>query len=288
MTDFIARRKFNDLIAVVFGSVMYSLIVQLFVLPVDLLTGGTTGISIALHGVYGWDVSAVLLILNITLLVTGWIFLGRRFAMTTLLGTLLIPVSLSFFEKWLDGVVLTQDLMLNSIFAALGIGASVGIVLRAGSSTGGTDIPSMIFQKYFNFPAAIGVWVLDSLILLAQGLVYDPEHILYGLLIVVVSAAVMDRAMQLGSSRTELKIISESSEEIKQAILKEIDRGVTLLNGETGYLEKDTYIVLSVIKNRELPRTERLIHDIDPEAFIIVNRITEVKGNGFSYNKPGG
>ena len=288
MKDTNFKRKLEDLIAVIAGSILYSLVVQLFVLPVDLLTGGATGIAIALHGVYGWDVSTVLLIVNVILLLMGWIFLGRKFAMTTLLSTLLIPVSLSFFENAYRGVVLTHALMLNTIFAAIGIGASVGIVLRAGSSTGGTDIPPMILQKYFNIPAAIGVWVLDSVILLAQGIVYDPERILYGLLIVIVSSLVMDRTMQLGSSRTELKVISEKSEEIKQAILNEIDRGVTLLNGETGYLEKDTLIVLSVIKNRELPRTERLIHDIDPEAFIIVNRITEVKGNGFSYEKPGG
>jgi len=287
MTKLEKQRRVLDMLAVVCGSVLYSLVVQLFVLPVDLLTGGATGIAIALHGLYGWTVSTVLLIVNIILLVMGWVFLGRKFAMTTLLSSLLIPLSLSAFEKMYAGVVLTNDIMLNTLFAAFGIGASVGIVLRAGSSTGGTDIPPLILQKYFNIPAAIGVWVLDTLILLAQGIVYDPERILYGLLIVIISSVVMDRTMQLGSSRTELKVISKKTEEIKRAIIEDIDRGVTLLDGETGYRGDDTQIILSVIKNRELPRTERLIHEIDPEAFIIVNRITEVKGNGFTYEKPG-
>jgi uncharacterized membrane-anchored protein YitT (DUF2179 family) len=281
------RRKILDMFAVVCGSILYSLVVQLFVLPVDLLTGGATGIAIALHGIYGWAVSTVLLVANIILLLMGLIFLGRKFAMTTLLSSLLIPLSLGVFERVYAGVVLTHDIMLNTLFASFGIGASVGIVLRAGSSTGGTDIPPLILQKYFNIPAAIGVWVLDSIILLAQGIVYDPERILYGLLIVILSSIVMDRTMQLGSSRTELKIISKKTEDIKRAIIEQIDRGVTLLDGETGFKEEETQIILSVIKNRELPRTERLIHEIDPEAFIIVNRITEVKGNGFTYEKPG-
>jgi len=145
----------------------------------------------------------------------------------------------------------------------------------------------MIFQKYFNFPASIGVWILDSLILLAQGIVYDPERILYGLLIVVISSIVMDKTMVLGSSRTELKIVSEKSEEIREAIISELDRSVTLLSGKTGYLEKDTELVLSVISNRELPRVERMIRRIDPGCFLIITRISEVKGNGFSYRKPG-
>ncbi len=287
MTKLDTRRKILDIFAVVCGSILYSLVVQLFVLPVDLLTGGATGIAIALHGIYGWAVSNVLLVANIILLLMGLIFLGRKFAMTTLLSSLLIPLSLGVFERVYAGVVLTHDIMLNTLFASFGIGASVGIVLRAGSSTGGTDIPPLILQKYFNIPAAIGVWVLDSMILLAQGIVYDPERILYGLLIVILSSIVMDRTMQLGSSRTELKIISKKTEDIKRAIIEQIDRGVTLLDGETGFKEEETQIILSVIKNRELPRTERLIHEIDPEAFIIVNRITEVKGNGFTYEKLG-
>ena len=281
------KRRILSVIEIIGGSVLYSLVVQLFVLPVDLLSGGATGIAIALHGLYDWDVSVVLLVVNVFLLILGWVFLGRRFAMTTILSTFIIPVSLAFFEKVLADVVLTHDIMLNVMFASLGVGVSVGIVLRAGGSTGGSDIPPMIFQKYFNFPAAIGVWILDSLILLAQGIVYDAERILYGLLIVVISSIVMDKTMVLGSNRTELKIISEKSDEIRSAIISELDRSVTMLQGKTGYLKNDTELVLSVISNRELPRIERLIHRIDPDSFMIITRVSEVKGNGFSYRKPG-
>ena len=97
----------------------------------------------------------------------------------------------------------------------------------------------------------------------------------------------MDKTMVLGSNRTELKIISEKSDEIRKAIISELDRSVTMLQGKTGYLKNDTELVLSVISNRELPRIERLIHRIDPDSFIIITRVSEVKGNGFSYRKPG-
>ncbi len=281
----VQRSKGWVLLKIVLGNVLYALIVQLFLLPAGLITGGATGISIAVHGLTGADLSLVLLILNVAMLLVGWWQLGRQFAATTVLSTFLIPGSLWVFERTLGGVVLTQDPMLSAVFAGLGIGVSLGMVIRAGASTGGMDIPPLVLHKYTNVSVPFAIGVLDVLILLLQGFVYKPETVLYGIVLVIISSVSMDRMLLVGQSRTELKIISRRSDEIRAMILERIDRGVTLLDGQTGYTHEPTQIVLSVVSNRELPKVERLVREIDPESFLIISRISEVRGRGFSSEK---
>ena len=111
------------------------------------------------------------------------------------------------------------------------------------------------------------------------------KNILYGIVLVLIYTLVLDKMLLMGATRTEVKIVSRNSDEIRNAVLKQIDRGVTLLDGEGGYLHNKTQIVLSVISNRELPKVEKLIHAIDPESFMIVSRVSEVSGRGFSMKK---
>ena len=112
-----------------------------------------------------------------------------------------------------------------------------------------------------------------------------PEKVLYGLILVMTYTLVLDKLMLMGTTRTEVRVISERAQEIREAILAEMDRGVTTLSGETGYLKQETQMIFSVISNREVPKIEKLIHTIDPESFMVVNRVSEVSGRGFSMKK---
>ena len=127
--------------------------------------------------------------------------------------------------------------------------------------------------------------LFDIAILLVQAAFSQPEQVLYGIVLVITHTIVMDKMLMLGDSRTEVKIISTRSDEIRPAILAEIDRGVTVLHGEGGYTGEPSEVLLSVISNRELPRLEKLVHSIDPACFLIVSRVTEVSGRGFSMEK---
>ena len=175
--------------------------------------------------------------------------------------------------------------MLNTIFAGLGIGIGLGIVIRTGASTGGMDIPPLILNKYFRIPVSVSLNVFDILILLPQILYNPPERVLYGILLVMIYTTVLDKVLVMGNTKTEVKIISKQVEEVRQAILAQVDRGVTMLYGEGGYKQEQKQIVLSIVSNRELPQVERLIRQIDPEAFMIISRVTEVRGRGFSLSK---
>ena len=278
-------RILRTVLALVAGNALYSLTVVLFLIPSGLITGGATGIALAANRLIGLPVSGVLLLVNVVMLVAGWILLGRRFALSTLASTFLSPLTLAIWEELFQDYVLTDDLILCTIFAGLGIGVSLGIVIRTGGSTGGMDIPPLVLQKYFRIPVAVSMTVFDLAILLAQAVSSPKEQVLYGVVLVFVYSTVLDKVIMLGEHRTEVKIISTHTDEIRSVILSELDRGVTLLDAEGGYLRQPGQLLLTVISNRQLPRLEKLVHAIDPACFMVVSEVTEVRGRGFSLDK---
>ena len=279
------KRKIKSILSVVLGNIIYALTVKLFLLPAELVTGGTTGIALVVNHYWDIPISMFVLFFNVMMLIIGWLMIGKAFAVTTLASTFLYPIMLECFERLLGDLVLTNDLLLCTIFSGLGVGISLGVVLRAGASTGGMDIPPLVLQKTFRIPVSVSMYVFDFLILLLQAIIRPVENILYGILLVLIYTIVLDKMLLIGSTKTELKIVSAKSTEICEAIQKQIDRGVTLLHGEGGYLHEEVKLVLSVISNRELIKVEKLVHEIDPECFMVVSRVSEVRGRGFSMNK---
>ena len=285
MNRFHRRHFILNSAAIVFGNALYSLAVALFLEPAGLITGGATGIALAFGRLTGLSVSGFLLAFNIAMLVWGWVVLGRAFALNTLASSILSPAFLALWEGLLHGRVLTEDIFLCTVFAGLGIGAALGMVIRAGASTGGMDIPPLVLQKWFRLPVSLTMMVFDIAILLVQALFSQSDQVLYGIVLVILHTIVMDKMLLMGDSRTQVKIISAQSDAIREAILKQLDRGVTIFHGEGGYTRDPSEVLLSVVSNRELPKLEKLVHSIDPECFLIVSRVTEVSGRGFSLEK---
>lgn len=279
------RQILKALPIVAAGNMLYALTVKLFLLPANLVTGGTTGIALTVQHLWNMPISAFVLAFNIVMLILGWTILGRGFAINTVASSLLYPVFLDAFDKLLNGVVLTDDLLLCTVFGGLGIGLALGMVIRAGASTGGMDIPPLALKKLCRIPVSVSMYAFDSGILLMQAWFRPAENILYGIIMTLIYTVVLDKMQILGTMRTEVKIVSEKSGEICEAILHQVDRGVTLLEGEGGYLHGQTRLVLSVISNRELIKVEKLVHDIDPECFMVVSRVSEVRGRGFTIKK---
>lgn len=278
-------RILHFILTVVFGNLLYALSVKLFLLPSGLVTGGTNGIALTMNHHYGISISGFVLLFNILMLIIGWLVLGKAFAITTLGSTFLYPVFLEFFDRLLGDLVLTSDLLLCTVFFGLCVGVSLGLIIRSGSSTGGMDIPPLILQKTLRIPVSLSLYVFDFCIILLQAPFRPAENLLYGILLLLIYTVVLDKMLMIGKARTEVKIVSSKSLEISQAILTKLDRGVTLLNGEGGYLHTETQVLLSVISNQELFKLEKLVHQIDPECFMIVSRVSEVRGRGFSLNK---
>ena len=271
--------------SVVLGNLIYALTVKLFLLPGNLVTGGTTGIALTISHFWPIPISGFVLVFNIVMLVAGLLILGKAFAVTTLASSFLYPMFLELLNQILGDVVLTTDLLLCTVFTGLGVGVGLGLVIRSGSSTGGMDIPPLVLKKLTGIPVSVSMYFFDGLIILAQALFQPAENVLYGILLMIIYTFMIDKMILWGNSRTELKIVSAKHREISDAILTQIDRGVTLLDAEGGYLHQKTQMVMSIISNRELIKVEKLVREIDPECFMTVSRVTEVRGRGFSLNK---
>lgn len=275
----------KSIIPVVIGNIIYALVVKLFILPTNLMSSGTTGIALLANHFLGIPVSFFILIFNVCMLILGLIVLGKKFAMTTIVSTLMYPIALEFFNQTLGEFVITNNELLNTIFAGLGIGLALGIVLRSGASTGGMDIPPLVLNHFFRIPVSVSLYVFDFIILSSQSLYNPLERLLYGIILILLTSIVLDKVLLMGTTKTEVKIISPKFEKIAEEILSEMDRGVTLLNARGGYLKNEHSVVLSVVSNRELPKIEKLVRALDPDAFMIVNRVSEVWGRGFSTKK---
>ena len=270
---------------VVLGNLFYALSVKLFLLPAELMSCGTTGIALIVNHLTDLPITVFIFCFNVVMLALGWWVLGRQFAMTTVFSSLFYPLALEILDRTLGDIVITEHIWLNVLFAGIGLGISLGLVIRGGASTGGMDIPPLILERLFRIPVSISLAAFDLCIILAQAFYHEPEDLLLGILLIIVISISLNKATVLGSTKTEVRIVSEKSDEIRAAILTDVDRGVTLLHGKGGYLQQETDVIMSIISDHELPKIERLARSIDPACFMIVTQVKEVWGRGFSYSK---
>ena len=278
-------KRYLQPLMLLLGNTVYALAVKCFLLPANLISTGTTGLALVMEHLFGTPLTLFIFAFNLAMLLAGWRFLGKSFAMTTIFSSLFFPLALEILNRLLPDFAVTGNLLLNTLFAGLGIGLGLGIVIRSGASTGGMDIPPLVLKKYFRVPISATLWGCDLTILLLQMKYHPLEDLLYGILLLMSITTTLNKVMLMGTSRTEVKIVSRQAESIREGILSQVDRGVTMLHGESGFLREDTEVILSIISNHELPKIERLAREIDPECFMIVSQVTEVWGGGFSRSK---
>ncbi len=267
------------------GNTMYALAITIFILPNGLITGGTTGLALFFYHQFGVPIQGFVTIFNVAMFVLGAAVLGKKFALTTVISTFYYPFILSVFQSLPALGKVTEDNLLAVIFSGLLIGAGIGVVIRAGASTGGMDIPPLVLNKKMGLPVSMTMNGMDTAILLLQIVFTDKEMVLYGILLVLAYTSVLNRVLLLGQAKMQVKIVTERYEEINQAIARDLDRGVTLFRSRTGHLKRDGYVVMSVVNNRELVQLNQLIQKIDPQAFIVIHQVNEVRGRGFTLKK---
>ena len=271
----------KDILSILLGNTLLALAVILFIVPGHLLSGGTTGISLFLNHYFHLPISLFTFIFNFIV----FIILGKKFALQTLISTFYYPFILGVFELSFQGFYLTDDILINTLFAGVLVGVAIAIVIKAGASTGGMDIPPLILNKLFKIPVSVSMYVFDTLIVLAQFGFSDVRQCLYGIVLIFIYTMVIDKILVMGAQKIEVKIISSKYEEIRKAILTNVDRGVTMLHGQTGYLLENTEVLINVISTRELVQVERLVKSIDEDAFMIISNVHEVQGRGFNLEK---
>lgn len=273
----------KDLLCIVFGNAATAAGAAFFVVPNGLVVGGTTGIGVFVrHFFPDVSISMIVLILNIVLFTLGFLFLGKNFALKTLLGTLLYPGFMFVFERIIGEGKVVEDPMLATLCGGVLVGVGIGSVFRVGSSTGGMDIPPLILQKFFHLPASIGVWIFDFIVILMQCFVCKFEMVLYGVIMAAVYSIIIEKVSLIGQKKMQVKIVSEKYREIHALLIGKLDHGVTLLHGKTGWLCIESDVILSVVPARDVNHLTEEVQKIDPNAFITISTVSEVKGRGFT------
>ena len=276
------RKSLETIICVLLGNIALAVAVGAFIVPHGIITGGSTGIALTMNHYIKGNLSVMIFIVNILLFILGTIVLGKKFALTTLVSTVVYPVFLSIVQAIPGITKLTDHIMLASLYGGAVLGLGIGLVVRVGASTGGTDILALVLHKWFHIPLAVFIYMVDFSVLLCQAFFSNSEQILYGILVLVVAAMALNRVMLMGQSQIQLFIITEKYEEVKEKVLKEIDAGVTMVHIETGYGAKQQKGVLCVIPNRKLYSVNQVVQSVDPKAFITITQINVVRGRGFT------
>lgn len=275
----------ETLVCVLLGNAVLAFTVAAFLVPQGIIMGGATGIGLTIGHFIALDLSAIIFLVNIVLFVLGTIVLGKKFALTTLISTFVYPVFLSVMRSIPGITELTDNIMLAALYGGALLGLGIGLVVRVGASTGGTDILALVLHKWFHISLAVFVYIVDFTVLLCQALFSNSEQILYGILVLIVSTMALNRVMLMGQAQIQLFIITEKYEEVKEKVLKEMDAGVTMVHIETGYGAKQQKGVLCVIPNRKLYSINQMVQMIDPQAFITITQINEVRGRGFTIER---
>lgn len=267
-----------QIVQLLIGSMVVAVSFNMFMVPNGIASGGVSGLSILVQRLTGITPALTQWGVNIPLFIAGLWLLGKKFALKTALGSVLLPL----FVLMTDGIHSpTDNPLLAAIYGGIGVGIGLGLVFRGGGSTGGVDLAAQILHKYTGLPLSIAVVCFDGLVIAAAGFVISPEIALYALIGLFVTSKTID-FVQNGLQLSKVAfIISEQSEKVADAILHDLDRGLTRLDGQGGYTRAGRTVLMVVVSQNEVSKLKQLVRLIDPGAFVIISNTAEVLGQGF-------
>lgn len=279
------KGKINSLIYILLGNILIAFAISTLILENNIIVGGVTGLGRVINNFTGASLTIVVYIISIALFLSALFFLGKKFALSTLVSTFLFPILLDFFEKHENLHNYCNDILLSCVLAGCLIGIGAGLILKANASSGGIDIIGIIINKKFNTPVHITLNVIDLCILTLQITFSSVTNVLYGLVVVFLTYFMLNKTLTFGKEMIQVVIMSDHYDEIKKAIISEADTGVTLLHAEKGYSKVEAKAISTVIPAEKLQKVKNIVNKIDYSAFITVSDVREVGGRGYTLNR---
>lgn len=270
---------------ILLGNILLAIGVSAFVLPNDFIAGGATGLALILNHYTMLSVSICVMIINAVFFCMGYVFLGKKFALSTIISTIIYPFLLDICGSITILQEINDDVFLSSVLAGILMGVGIGLVIKAGASTGGLDIPLLILNKKKNIPVGKSMYIMDTCLLLLQASFSSIHGIVYGIIIVLVTSTVINQVLLAGEKEIQIFVISNSYQKIKDELLHVLDTGVTLVNIETGMDGKSQKAVLTVCSKRKIESMKKKILEIDPASFMMINSVVEVHGKGYTMQR---
>ncbi|WP_163539836.1 YitT family protein [Gracilibacillus sp. YIM 98692] len=267
-----------DYLFVLIGAFFVAVAFNVFLLPNNIASGGVAGISTITKSVFDWEPSLVQWGINIPLFIAGVLILGKNFGAKTLVGTVVLPFYVFLTRNVAPA---TEDPLLGAIFGGMIVGLGLGIVFKGKASTGGMDLAAQILHKFTGLPLGISLAMIDGLIVLTATIVFSVEQGLYALIGLFITSRTID-FVQVGLNTSKnVMVITDQPDQVRQVLLKDIDRGVTVFHGSGGYTEEDRKVLMCVVGQGEFSKMTQAVKQIDPHAFVVAMNATEVLGEGF-------
>lgn len=279
------RNKLLSYLVIIIGGSMTAAAFAFFILPQGLVAGGVTGLSLILSPFLKLPVSWIVLCINILLFALGWIFAGKEFVFKTLIMTFLFPILLELFSKINYFDELASDPLLSSLIAGCLLGIGSGLILRANGSSGGFDILGVVLNKKFGIAISVVMYVCDCSVILYQAISKPLTSVVYGVVVILCCSIMVNKFITHGESKVQLLVFTKNQQDIRQQLLETYDTGVTFLNAETGYQQKNTKIILTILPYNKVNAVKKMIYSIDPYAFTVINGVNYVGGRGYSIGR---
>lgn len=272
------RQIFKRSLLIMVGAVLMSIGLEIFLVPNKVIDGGITGISIMLSYLTGWKLGIFIFLLNLPFFFIGYKQIGKTFAISTLYGIVILSISTTLLHPV---PAFTEDILLASLFGGMILGIGVGTVIRYGGSLDGTEILAILSSKKLPFSVGEIVMFFNIFILGSAGFVFSWDRAMYSILAYFVAYKTMDIVIAGLDESKFVWIISDESQEIGDAILDRLGRGVTYLSGEGAYSGEDKKVIFCVINRLEEAKLKDIVKDYDTSAFLAVGDIAEVRGGRF-------
>lgn len=272
---------FKDIILTVLGTLFSGFGMASFLLPNKLSSGGFTGIATIFYYLFNWNLGVTVILLNMPFFIFAFIRIGKRFLFKTIIGTTLLSVFIDLFERFIPA--LTTDRLLASIYGGVLIGVGTGIIFKAHTSTGGTDLIVQITKSYkTKISSSKLLSIIDIAVVVLNVICFREFEIgLYSAIAIFIDGLMIDIIFEGVTFSKQVFIISNKSSEIVNILHNDLKAGATELYGKGSYLNENKIIVMSVMNRREIPLLREKVNEIDNNAFLIVSNAREVYGLGF-------
>ena len=281
MKKYINQETLTSILMVTIGSFIFSFTINAVVIPNQFGSGGVTGITLLLYYILGINPGTSNLVINIVLLLIGYQFLERRTMFYTIYAVILMSVFLDITRG------MYQFIPHNSLLAAIGGGvvggAALGLVMLGNGTTAGTDIIAMMLKKYLGWNVSVSLLLLDIFVVSPLSIISDLEKVVITLIYLFTSSRIINLVLEGFNSKKSFMIISKKYEEIGSQIQEKIGRGTTILDGHGFYSREERKVLFVAVNRLQVMTLQRIIHDVDPKAFIIITEVTHVIGEGFTY-----
>jgi uncharacterized membrane-anchored protein YitT (DUF2179 family) len=287
MQNLIKREHFSWKLAkeytfILLGAFIQALAMRLFLIPGQLVSGGISGAAQIINYYTGWPIGLMVLVGNIPLFLLGWRFLGgARFAIRTALAIAAFSFLTDFLVLFIPTQGITQDNFLNALFGGVLLGVGLGLVYRGRGTSGGSDILGRILNSRFAIPISQSYLITDTIVVLAGGFTFGWAKALYGLVVIYVSGLAAEMASEGSSIFRTAMIITSAPDAVITEITQTLERGVTILQGKGGYTGEERPVLYCVVTRSEVNQLKELVHEADPNAFMVIGTAHEALGEGF-------